>query len=464
VATELEKIRDRLRRKLATETSKLLRYDQYFESEQPLSFIVPALKEELGDRLTALVVEFPRTVVFAYDDRLDIRGYRLPDAEEADDDLWDVQLANNGGFLGQQVRQECLALGRAYKLVGPGDDPGVPLITAESPFDCMHELDPRTGAVANGIKQWTELDGARFITLYQPGGRTTWVKQKRRDWVLDDETETGYDLAQLVPYTNQPRTLGRARTQRSKYDQRLGRSEFHGILPLADGVNKMATDMMTSGEYHAMPRRWVFGMDRADFEDADGNPLSDWSAIAGKIWAHQNKDVKAGQFTESSLSNFHESIKLLGQLIIQQAALPPHYGFDTGDNPASADAIRSSETQLVKRSERKQVSFGTSDELEQRLVLLEAGRTEDAEKAKRIEVIWRSASTPTKAQESDATVKLVTAKDSRGRSIVPIEMAREDLGYTPEQRKRMAAMDKAEDPDIAAAARELRTLTGNTAA
>jgi hypothetical protein len=67
--------------------------------------------------------------------------------------------------------------------------------------------------------------------------------------------ENDVDLCALVPYVNQPRFLGRLRPGRA--DQRLGRSEFHDIIPIVDAINKMGTDMMVSGEFHAMPRRWA---------------------------------------------------------------------------------------------------------------------------------------------------------------------------------------------------------------
>jgi hypothetical protein len=57
--------------------------------------------------------------------------------------------------------------------------------------------------------------------------------------------------------------------------------------------------------------------------------------------------------------------------------------------------------------------------------------------AKRLETIWRDAATPTRAQAADAAVKLVTG------NIIPKQQAREDLGYTPAQQRRMEALDKA---------------------
>jgi hypothetical protein len=46
-----------------------------------------------------------------------------------------------------------------------------------------------------------------------------------------------------------------------------GRSEFSDIIEIADALNKMATDMMISGEYHAMPRRWATALSAEDFVD-----------------------------------------------------------------------------------------------------------------------------------------------------------------------------------------------------
>lgn len=467
MATELEKTRDRLLSKLTTETRRLELYDMYYEGEQPLRFIAQALEDEMGARLTKVVLNWPRYAVGAYDDRLDVRGFRYPGEEKSDEDLWAIWQENDGELISQQIHEEALALGRSYAIVGEGDDEEVPLITAESPFDCIHELNPRTHEVENGLKKWTDLDGNRWTTVYQPGGRQTWWRPARRgSWMLDDEREDGgyvetdYGLPQLVPFVNQHRTLGRARSRYNRFDQRLGRAEFHDIISIADAANKMATDMMISGEYHAMPRRWAFGLKEEDFVDENDNPVSAWSQVASRLWANENKDVKVGQFKEADLKNFHDTIKLLGQLAGQLLALPPDYLGFQGDNPPSADGIRAAEARLVKRAERKQTGFGNRHERVQRLVLAVRGQDDDSEKAKRIETLWRSAATPTKAQEADAVVKLVGAKDGRGRSIVPVEQAREDLGYSDEQQKRMAEYDNATDPQIEAARRELREFGG----
>lgn len=444
-----EAVRDRLLRRLSQERKFLTRYDDYFEGEQGLKYLAPEVREQIGTRLVDLVINLPRYTTDVYENRLDIMGFRFPGKDDGDTDLWEVWQHNDGDMLSQQAHRDSLAISRSYVLVGEGDD-DVPLITAQSAFDAIHEDDPRTHNVRYGVNQWTDEDGARWVNLFYPTGRTTWVKKpKATGWTVDGKTEENtFGLPRLVPLINDPRILGRRVPGRS--DQRLGRSVFHDLIGPTEALNKNLTDMMVSGEFHAMPRRWAAGLSENDFVDENGKPLDTFSLIAGRLWGVENKDAKFGQFPEANLDNFHATAKLLVQFAFMQLGLPAHYLPFVGDNPASADAIRSSESQLVKRAERKQSVLSTRWERVQRLVLLTQGKPAD-EKARQIETMWSDPATPTFAQKADGTVKLVQAKDSSGRSIITVDQAREDLGYTQGQRDRMRDADAAADDSTLAA-------------
>lgn len=449
----------RLSRALSRERKPLEKNDQYFEGEQPLRFVAPILQQELGYRLSPIVLNLAQFAVDVYDNRLDIEGFRIGNDRrnrDADSDVEDVWEENQGAFISQQVHREGLALSRGYAMVGPAEtDDDAPVITIESPFDAIHEDDPRTKRVKHGIKRWTDLDKTRWMTFLHTEGSVTW-RYERSEWREDERDDHNFGLCSLVPLMNDPRVLGRARP--GKFDQRLGRSVFHSVLSPLDALNKMASDMMVSGEFHALPRRWGTGLNEDDFVDEKtGKALDTFSMIAGRMWGTSSDKAKFGQFPEADLSNFHNTIKLLMQIVAMELGLPSHYLLFQGDNPPSADAIRSSEAQLVKRAERKQLILSSGWEMVQRLVLLELGRPEDA-KPRMIETLWRDPSTPTIAQKADAIVKLVQAKDSTGRSIVPIEQAREDLGYTEIEQDRMRDWDEGarQDPQIDAARRALQ--------
>lgn len=430
--TDLLTALDRSRANLAT-------YDAYLENEQPIKFIAPALQKEFGERITALIINWPRLVTGAFEERLDVEGFRYAGKSSGDKSLWETWQANDLDEQSQQGHFESIGLSRGYVLVGAAESKDdAPVVTIESPMQVFARRDPKTRRCIEGVKRWDVGDvGAngpleQHAMLYVEGRRSEWINKGSEGWVEQDETVDEYDksIMPIVPLVNQPRIL-----------RPDGRSEFKDIVPLADAANKMATDMMVSGEYHAMPRRWAAGLKESDFVDENNKPLNPWLRDAGTLWSTENEKAKFGQFTESDLAVFHNTIKLLGQLTAQLAGLPPHYtAFSGGEaNPTSADAIRSSESQLVKRAERKQTYLGGSWEAVMRLILrFQTGEWDP--KARSLETIWRDPSTPTAAQKADAIMKLATPVQG-GRAVLPIEQARIDLGYTPEQRERMAEMD-----------------------
>lgn len=423
----------------------LVKLDRYRKGKQDITYLSEAMRKEFGDSITDLVLNFPELVVDAHNDRLDVEGFRFPGESSGNDDLWGIWQANGMDGKSVMAHDDSLALSKAAVIVGAGAASGdAPVITVESAFDCAWIRSPSSGSVTSAIKRWTEDDSSQWASVYTPG-RTRTVTLDRGTWRVTRDDEHNLAMVPLVPLINRPRTKDRD-----------GRSEFASIIPIADAANKMATDMMVSGEYHAMPRRWVFGIKRNDFKNPDGTPKKSWLATKGRIWANEDKEVKVGQFPESDLRNFHDTIKLLARLVAQMAALPIDYLAFDSVNPPSADALRAAESRLVKRVERRQGAFGDAWEDVMRLALLvQRGKLED--NASRLETVWREASTPTVAQKADATVKLYAA------GIIPREQAWMDMGYTPVQRVEMARMFESEqisDP-IVAATRNLAAGTGN---
>jgi hypothetical protein len=439
VSGNLSDIAKQMDYRLAASSDWLWKYEAYLCGEQPLAFVQPALQEQMGEQYISLALNLPRHAVQVYDNRLDVDGFRYADDESGDQTLEDIWQANNLDEQSQMGHFDGLGLGRFYTIAGAGDKPGdAPVVTVESPFQVSTARDPRTRRTQVGWKTWAEVDGTRWGSLYLPN-ETHVMTQKDGGWVSTRVDRHGMDRVPVVCFANAPRLL-----------HPDGRSVFHDILCVADAVNKIASDMMTSAEFHAMPRRWAFGLKREDFIGPGGQAKSAWSAIKGRLWTSEKTDVKVGQFDEADLRNFHDTIKLLFQIGAQLMAMPAHYLAFTGDNPASADAIRSSETQLVKNVERIHTPWGGGWEETQRNALrVLTGKWDD--RAKSLETIWRNPATSTVAQQADATVKLVVA------GIVPIEQGREDLGYGPIARDRMRQMDERAqtDPIVSALAKNL---------
>jgi hypothetical protein len=237
-------------------------------------------------------------------------------------------------------------------------------------------------------------------------------------WVEVDRDEHGLGQVPVVPLVNRART-----------GDPFGTSEMADVVPLTDAACRALTNLQVAQETHAVPQRGVLGATEGDFIDADGNQLPAWQAYFGAVWALENQNAKTFQFNPSDLKNFETVLNMYAQQVSALTGLPPHYLGFTTDNPASADAIRSSEARLVKRCERKQRPFGGAWEEAMRLVRRFQTGEEDVE-ARALETLWRDPSTPTVAQTADAIVKLAGVTVD-GEPLLPLEMAWEQLGWSP---------------------------------
>lgn len=415
------------------ELDQLSMLNCYYEGTQPLSYLHPELLAELGPQMQQVVINWPRLVTDAVENRLDVTGFRLPNADSSDSEMWRVWKANGMALQSQQAHIDALVMRRSYIIIGANpDDSNTPRITAESALQMYAYYDPATRRCQAAVKRWHDTDPFtgtllnQWATLYLPNATHFYKFGSDLGWQEIDRDNHDLGRPPVVTLANRGRLLVPG-----------GISELADIIPISNAACKIATDMMLGAEYHAIPRRWALGFDQQDFVDKNGNPLSIWSRLAGRIWstAKNRKDdgVEVGQFPESDLKNFHSTIELLARVASAQAALPPNYLGLTADDAASDAAIRSREATLVKRAERKCGAFGDGYEEAQRIVRRFQTGEWDPELLE-LETLWADPATPTYAQKADAAVKLKVA------GIVPREQTWEDLGYSSAQQGRMRAM------------------------
>lgn len=414
--------------------------ERYYAGQQGLSFMSPEVSRATRGRLRTLVVNWPRLVISSLEELLDVEGFRTAQDAPADDGLWGIWQANRLDVQSQLCHLEALLHGRCYALVWADQTDGEhPRITVESSRHMSVRFDPSGTKITQAVKRWTE-DDLSYATVYLPdrieryvtdsaagGTSATDVSAQSAAWELREEP-ISHDLGQVpvVPFVNRP-SLTRP----------YGESELTDVIPLADAINKLGTDMMVSAEYHAMPRRWATGVNLGPVtgsEQAAEIVRQQWTeAAAGRVWMSDSPNARMGQFTEASLDNYVHGIQLLESQLAALAGLPPQQlGLNPQGNPASADAIRASESARVRRVQRKQRILGESWEDVMRLALIvrDGHATSGAE---RMETMWRDPNTPTIAQKVDAAVKLASID-------MPARQTWEDLGYTPVQIDRINTM------------------------
>jgi hypothetical protein len=345
---------------------------------------------------------------------------------------------------------DSLIYGRSYITVSSPDpgtdkgDPDVPLIRVEPPTALHAVIDPRTREVTKAIRAvyadddviYTESSSAVMggemsaCTLYLPDVTYQWVKDNGQ-WRQVSRVWHGMGVVPVIPLAN-----------RTRLSDLYGSSEITPELrSVTDAAARILMDMQGTAELMAIPQRLIFGVKP---EDLGINPETGdrvFEAYLARIMGFEDPDGKAQQFSAAELRNFVDALDALDRKAAAYTGLPPQYLSFSSENPASAEAIKSSESRLVKKVERKNAVFGGAWEQAMRIAHL-AMKGEVPAQMLRLESVWRDPSTPTYAAKADAATKLY----ANGAGIIPKEQARIDLGYSITQREEMRAWDEEDNP------------------
>lgn len=415
--------------------------DAYYDAEQRLQFLGLAVPEEL--RKFQTIVNWPRLVVDALEERCDVKSFLRSGSADADAELRDAWDANNLDAEFPLAFLDCLIYGRGFLSVGANDeDPSSPIIAVESPLETSVDVDPRTRRVRGAFKLYgatPEDNTPRLATLYTPMA-TTWLELFEGRWEVVDRDDHKLGRVPMVPFFNRRRS-GRW----------IGRSEMLDAIDLTDAAARSLTNLQLAGETHSVPQRYLLGISKGDFVDETGAPLPVWESYFSAIWATANKDARAGQFAASDLRNFHDTVNHYASLVAGLYGLPMRYlGMNTA-NPPSADGIRADEARLVKRAERKMSAAG--DQLGRTMALWLRFKTgEWPDSGDRIKVEWHDAATPTYAAKADAVQKL-----TGGKPILSREGGWDELGWSDarKQRERNRLAEEDADPVLERVTRQL---------
>jgi hypothetical protein len=423
-----------LGRKLDETTPALSTLDTYWTGSQPAAYLSPVAVEALQNRLRTLTVNFPRLAVTSLAERLQVTGFRSAPDDPHDDALWRVWTGNRMQDASAQAHVDALIYGRSFVIVWAG--PNGPRITVESARQVAVKRDPATREVTAAVKRWT-ADNKAHAVVYQPEKITRYTSQAFvpeggslpptiTGWITSQVIPNPLGVVPVVPLVNRGRLLDTD-----------GVSEMADLLDLADAITKLHTDALITSEFYARPRRWATGMEIV--EDDEGNAVNPFGDEAGRVWQSEAPETKFGQFDPARLDGYGDLIATLTQEIGALSGLPPHYLGLHGDQPASADAIRSAEASLVARSYERQRTFGQSWDDVARLIVAVRDGTDPA--TVNVATVWANPETRTPAQAADAAAKLA------GIGVPLATLLADQLGYPPAAIERIQAIREREAMD-----------------
>jgi len=406
--------------------------DAYFNGEQLVRDLGISIPPQLKGLHT--VIGWPRVGVESLEERLDLEAFRWADGADSSE-LAEIAEANDLFDEASLAHLDALVYGREYLAVGSGDcgtDDCPPLISAESPLDMTLMWDARLRMGTAALRECAADSyiesgpDERMLVLYLPEQTVMCLPSESGGWEVVDRDMHNLGVVPVVRMANRQRTA-----------DRVGKSEITPeVMSITDAACRRLMGMEVAAEFFGAPQRYLLGVTEAAFQDPEGNARTAWETYIGRVLAlerDEDGNVPAvGQFAAHDPTGMTKIIDLYARIMSSQFGLPPHMLGYTTDNPASADAIRSTEAKLVKRSERRIRRFGAAWQQAMRLALW-VRDGEPPDKTRRIETVWRNPATPTVAAQVDATVKLVQAGVLPADSDVTLEMA----GFTEAQRQRI---------------------------
>lgn len=488
----------RLWKRLDRRSDRIQLYEDYYNGKHRLRFTTLKMRETFGTQFGAFASNYCRLVVDAVDERLRVQGFLVLDdddddtlsaeaqaAEEAaetpdveaeeeesetigDDLAWDIWRRNDLEEKSRTAHVEALVNEEAYIIVwADPDDPTMPQITVESPFEVILDCDPANHKRRRAaLKRWIDPDDMRWrAVLYLPDGVYKYISAKKVGERKDVMRQGFWDQWQpegdpawplpnplkvvpVLPLTNMPRMGGD------------GDSEIRDAIPVNDALNKTIIDMLVASEFVAFPQRVIIGAELPT--DENGQPIEAFKAGVNRYWFLKVGDgMPAGsqpavtQFPASDLKGYADMIDVYIGIIGSLTKTPKHYLVDAGGGSNfTGETVQALEAGLVSKAKRKTDGWGPIWAEAMALaftIVKQAGGEVPTTDKDQILTNWAHVEARSQSQLADMLVKLVTLD-------IPTEQLWADFGYTPQQIKRFKKM-RATSPAAALPARITEPVT-----
>lgn len=447
IPTVEEAWRDRLFKQLCGRTRELQWRQDYYDGEQALP-TAPDKADEKYRRLAQMgQANVTSLVVDAKTERMTVAGVRTSNDPAGDVDLWrDYWQANDLDDESLALHDKVLTVGRAFVLVWPNMDGGVPSveITPEDPCEMIVAYAPgsrreRTAA----LKVFVDPDEKKmYATLWLPDGVWFWqakwkqyIEGRNADWKpWAGPDDAGYradnPFAPQIPVVEfrcRPTLTGRPNPEVT-----------NSVIRIQDRINKTIFDRLVLSEFQAYPQRWAIGI-QDELDPVSGRPLNPLKPGPQRVWTfpadeETGASVTLGQFDAADMSPHLKAVESDIQTLAAITKVPVYYLMGQMVN-ISADAIRAAEAGLVAVVKKHQRAIEGCWEEVLRLAMTVAGDVRGADVA--LELVWKDPENRSLAEAVDAALK----NQSIG---IPFEQLLEDIGYSPQKIAIMSAMRQAD--------------------
>lgn len=434
------------------------RYDvleRYALGDHPLPNTDLRYVRALKDLQVKARTNYCELVIKATTERMRVKGFRFGPMGEADDEakrIWDW---NDMDYQSPVNINTAATFGLCYALITPPNEPdGEPVICIEDPRMCVVERDPyRITRSKAGLKIWQDdTIEAIVAVLYLPTEIYTFAARK----YVDQSFETAATLTkqlttspaaagfELLDVTENP--LGEVPLIEGNWQPAfgdLGRGEHECVLDIQDRLNQTMLDRLIISKNQAYRQRWATGVTPPGKKGAKRPPFDPGADI---LWVVADPEANFGDFETADIQQLiAATVDDVGNLAAVSQT-PATYLMNRMVN-VSGDTLTQDQSALISKIKVRFESMGWFYER----VMKIAFKYKGDKRYKEVEAstLWADPEVRTLAEKADALNKLVTAG-------VPLEIAMEELGYSPDQiayaiqeRDRLKAEEKAREDELA---------------
>lgn len=391
---------------------------QYYDQHNVLKDLEIAIPPHLTD--LELVLGWPAKAVDVLARRCKLDGFVVPGVEDDPFGVGELWRDNDMHIELPQTLTSALVHSCAFLTVTKGDttigEPEV-LISTQSALYGSGIWDARRRRLKAALTI-TDMDDVGRVTAWAMFmyGVTVTARYVDERWQVERFTHTLDRLpVELIPY-------------KPRLDRPFGCSRIsRAVMGLADSALRTLFRMEVHAEFFSSPQRYAMGADESMFVDADGEPLNQWEAILGRVWAAgrdpDTGDVpQLGQFAQASPQPHTEQLRSLAAMFCSETSLPLNALGIVQDNPSSAEAIEAAERDLIIEARYAMDCFGPRlSRAMATAVQIRDDLDSPPPELKKLDALWRDPENPPQSAAGDFLIKVVQAFPWLAESKVPLE-------------------------------------------
>jgi hypothetical protein len=379
------------------EGPKLARISAALRGEFNESYMPKQYDDEYGVMRERAIANWLPLIVDVVAENLFVEGYRRP----TDGDnlaVWSTWTANKLTMYQSAVHRGALAFGRSYVTVRPGDVAAVVQAAPATSWTVRYANPgdewPLWGLRRlRAVKMSDDSDGTAFelwdgtsVTVLHVPGDGTSLDDVSTVEIVSTEAH-GLAVCPIVKFSN--------RLPLEEGSDPVG--EVAPLIPIQERLNETTLGLLMAQHYSAFRQRWATGMN-IPRDPKTGAPIEPFKAAVNRLWMTDKPDAQFGEFNQTDLSGFLNSLESGVKHMAAIAQVPPHYLLGAMVN-ISAEALTAAQAGLRHKTDERQTLFGESWGQVFRLIAAVQGDLATAEDTT-ARVIWRD----TESRSLPATV------------------------------------------------------------